>query len=168
MKILVNGVNIIQTVHAQKRILLDTMILCYAHDRLNPYYKEASLIIKASLSGFIKAYISYQNLVEFYSIITGKRVKKPLAPKEAGELCMLYDKSVVIGKLLPKASTYNETFKFAKEQAVVNGDVFDCVLAYTARGNVDTIWTENTRHFKKYPFLKVENPLEWKWEETRY
>jgi len=39
------------------------------------------------------------------------------------------------------------------------------VLAYTAKGNVDTIWTENKQHFEKYTFLSVENPLEWAWKE---
>jgi len=38
--------------------------------------------------------------------------------------------------------------------------VFDCLLAYTARGRVDTIWTDNTKHFTAYPFLKTEPPLD--------
>jgi len=165
MRILVDDVDVVQSVHARKRILLDTMILCYAHDRLNPCYAEASLIIKASIRGLIETYVSYQNLVEFYSVITGKRVKKPLTPEEAAELCGLYEKSVAIGKLLPNVATYVEAFESARDLSIVNGDVFDCVLAHTARGNVDTIWTENTQHFEEYAFLGVENPLEWKWEE---
>jgi len=165
MRILVEDVDVAQSVHAKKRILLDTMILCYAHDRLSPYHTTASLIIKASISGLIETFVSYQNLVEFYSIITGKRVKKPLAPREAAELCVLYDKSVAIRKLLPTASTYGEAFESAEELSIVNGDVFDCLLAHTAKEKVDTIWTENTQHFKEYAFLSVENPLEWKWEE---
>ena len=165
MRILVNDVEIMQSVHARKKIVLDTMILCYAHDRLSPYYVKASLIIKASINGMIKTYVSYQNLAEFYSIITGRRVKKPLTPREAAELCSLYEKSVAIGKLLPTTVTYSEAFESAKDLSVVDGDVFDCVLAHTARGNIDTIWTENTQHFKEYAFLSAENPLEWRWEE---
>jgi len=46
MRILVNGSDITQGVYAQKRILLDTMILRYAHDRLSPYHAKASLIVK--------------------------------------------------------------------------------------------------------------------------
>ena len=63
------------------------------------------------------------------------------------------------GKLLPSATAYRETFESAKHLSIVDGDIFDCVLAYTCMGNVDTLWTENTKHFKKYSFLKVENPL---------
>jgi len=165
MRILVNDVDVVQSVHAQKRILLDTMILCYAHDRLSLYYAKASFIVKASISGLIETYVCYQNLAEFYSIITGKRVKKPLTPKEAAELCTHYEKSVAIRKLLPTTATYSEAFQSAKDPSIVNGDIFDCALAHTARGNVDTIWTENTQHFKGYTFLNAENPLEWKWEE---
>jgi len=165
MRILVNDVEVVQSVHARKKILLDTMILCYAHDRLSPYYAEASLIIKASISGLIETYVSYQNLVEFYSVITGRRVKKPLTSGEAAELCGLYEESVAIGKLLPTAAIYIEAFKSARDLSIVNGDVFDRVLAHTARGNVDTIWTENTQHFEEYAFLSAENPLEWKWKE---
>lgn len=165
MKILVNGSDITQSLYDQKRILLDTMILCYAHDRLSPCHSKASLIVKTSINGLIKAYISYQSLLEFYSIMTGKRVKKPLTPQEAAELCILYAKSVAITKLLPTPATYSETFESAEDSSVVDGDVFDCVLAHTARGNADTIWTENIRHFKKYSFISAENPLEWKWEE---
>jgi hypothetical protein len=78
---------------------------------------------------------------------------------------MLYGKSVAIGKLLSTTATYGEAFESAGHLSTVNGDVFDCVLALTAKGKVDTIWTENTQHFKEYAFLSVENPLKWKWEE---
>lgn len=165
MRISVDGVDVVQSVHARKSILLDTMILCYAHDRLSPYHAEASLIIKASISGLIKTHVSYQNLLEFYSVMTGKRVRKPLTPREAAELCKLYEESVAIKKLPPTVDAYRETFKWAGETSIVDGEVFDCVLAYTAKRNVDTIWTENKQHFKKYAFLSVENPLEWTWKE---
>lgn len=165
MGILVNDVEVTQSVHAQKRILLDTMILCYAHDSLNPHHAKASLIIKASIGGLIKAYVSCQNLAEFYSIMTGKKVEKSLTPEEAAELCLLYEKSVTIEKLLPTATAYAEAFESARGLSLLNGDIFDCILAHTAKKNADTIWTENIQHFKEYAFLNVENPLEWRWEE---
>jgi len=55
------------------------MILCYAHDRSSPHHDAAALIIKASINGWIRAFISHQNLLEFYYIMTGKRVKNPLS-----------------------------------------------------------------------------------------
>lgn len=165
MRMLVDGTDVTQSIHAKKRILLDTMILCYAHDRLSQYHGEASLIVKASVSGLIEAYVSYQNLLEFYSVMTGKRVKKPLTPREAAELCRLYSKSVAIKKLVSSSAMYYKAFESAEELSIVDGDIFDCVLAHTGEGNVDTMWTENVRHFEKYRFMSVENPFGWKWEE---
>jgi len=165
MRMLVDGTDVTQSIHAKKRILLDTMILCYAHDRLSQYHGEASLIVKASVSGLIEAYVSHQNLLEFYSVMTGKRVKKPLTPREAAELCRLYLKSVAIKKLVSSSAMYCKAFESAEESSIVDGDIFDCVLAHTGKGNVDTIWTENVRHFEKYRFMSAENPFGWKWEE---
>jgi predicted nucleic acid-binding protein len=162
---LVDGTDVTQSIHAKKRILLDTMILCYAHDRLSQYHGEASLIVKASVSGLIEAYVSYQNLLEFYSVMTGKRVKKPLAPGEAAELCRLYLESVAIKKLVSSSAVYCKAFESAEESSIVDGDIFDCVLAHTGEGNVDTMWTENVKRFEKYRFMSVENPFGWKWEE---
>jgi len=86
MRILVDGVDVAESVHASKKILLDTMILCYAHDRSSPHHDAAALIIKASINGWIRAFISHQNLLEFYSIMTGKKVKNPLSSDEAAEI----------------------------------------------------------------------------------
>jgi hypothetical protein len=52
--------------------------------------------------------------MEFYSAMTGKKAKKPLTPKEAAELCMLYNRSVAIRKIFPTAATYSEIFESAK------------------------------------------------------
>lgn len=72
---------------------------------------------------------------------------------------------MAVGKILPITATSSEAFESARDLSLADGDVFDCVLAYTAKGKVDAIWTEKTEHFKAYSFLGVENPLEWKWEE---
>ncbi|MEM1990901.1 MAG: hypothetical protein QW782_09775, partial [Candidatus Bathyarchaeia archaeon] len=135
------------------------------HDRSSQYHSAASLIVKASVSGLIRAFVSYQNLLEFYSIMTGKKVKNPLSSDEAAEICMLYEESVNIGKLLPSAVAYRAALESARRLSIVDGEIFDCILAHTCEGNIDTLWTENTRHFKRYSFLEVENPLEWRWEE---
>jgi len=44
------------------------------------------------------------------------------------------------------------------------GDIFDAMLAFTAKNEVDFLWTENISDLKRFEFLKVENPLTWKWE----
>jgi len=101
MKISVDGVELSEGTHAKKQILIDTMILCYAHDRLSPHNPEASLIMKASINGIINAHLGYQNLAEFYSVITGRRVERPMVPAQAARLCRLYEECVDIKLLLP-------------------------------------------------------------------
>lgn len=166
MKIFIDGWELSESTHAKKQILIDTMILCYAHDRLSPHNPMASLIMKAAINGIINAHLAYQNLAEFYSVITGRRVERPMAPAQAARLCRLYEECVDIKILLPTEEAYREALKTAEDRQVTGGDIFDSILAYTARGKVDTIWTDNTKHFKAYSFLKAENPLKWEWKET--
>jgi len=166
MKTSVDGIELPESTHPRKKILIDTMILCYAHDRLSPHNPRASLIMKAAIYGNIDAHLSYQNLAEFYSVVTGRRVERQIAPAQAARLCRLYEECVDIKILLPTAEAYGEALNTAEDRQVTGGDIFDCILAYTARGKVDTIWTDNTKHFTAYSFLKAENPLKWEWKET--
>lgn len=166
MKTFVDGRELSNSIHTKKQILIDTMILCYAHDHLSPHNPQASLIMKAAINGNINAHLAYQNLAEFYSVLTGKRVKRPMAPAQAAKLCKLYEECVDIKILLPTKEAYRAALKTAEDRQVTGGNIFDCILAYTARGKADTIWTDNTKHFHAYSFLKAENPLRWDWEET--
>jgi predicted nucleic acid-binding protein len=166
MKISVDGRALSEGDHKSKTILIDTMILCYAHDMISPHNPKASIITKAAVMGLINAHLTYQNLAEFYSVITGKRVKRPISPGSAANLCRLYQECANIKFLLPTEQTYTDALKTAEAQQMEGGDIFGSILAHTAKGKVDTIWTDNTKHFESYPFLKAENPLKWKWEEA--
>ena len=145
-----------------RRILLDTMILCYAHDVLSPYREKAKLLILAGLRGLYIPYVSVQNILEFYSVVTSRKVKKPLSPAKASRIAVMYLSSKRIKKLYPK--NIKEALEYAAENNVKNGDVFDVVLAYTAKGEVDYVWTQNVSDFRNFEFFKVENPLEFKIE----
>ena len=134
------------------------MILCYAHDALSPYREKAKLLILAGLKGLYVPYVSVQNLLEFYSVVTSKRVKKPLSPGKAFEIANTYLSSKKIKKLYPR--NLKEALKYAAENDVKSGDIFDVVLAYTANGEVDYLWTQNVSDFENFEFLRVENPLE--------
>ena len=157
MRIYVNGKVFEETEYYGKRILLDTMVLCYAHDVLSPYREKAKLVILAGLKGLYIPYISVQNILEFYSVVTSRRVRKPLSPAKASEIANTYLSSRKIRKLYPR--NLKKALKYAAENNVKNGDVFDVVLAYTAKGEVDYLWTQNVSDFENFEFLKVENPL---------
>ncbi|RLE90369.1 MAG: hypothetical protein DRJ46_04050 [Thermoprotei archaeon] len=163
MRILVDGRPIEETEHYGKGVLIDTMIICYAYDPLSPMHRKAKAVMAAVLLGYVHGHVSYQNLAEFYSIMTGKRVKNPLTPREALRIVEALIKSRRLVKLAP--ANYEEALRHAAKLGLRNGDVFDAVLAYTCKGVVDYVWTENVEDFRYYrSFLAVENPLEWGWE----
>jgi len=162
MKIYVNGAPFEKTKYFGKRILLDTMILCYAHDKLSPHRQTCKLMIEAGLNGLYKLHLAYQNIVEFYSVITSKRVLNPLPPSEASKIALSYIESSSIIKLKPKG--YGEAVLEASRLNLRGGEIFDAILAFTAKGEVDFLWTENVSDLGRFNFLRVENPLTWKWE----
>ena len=114
MKTYVDGTDLSESTHPTKKILIDTTILCYAHDRAR-----------------------------------------------AARLTRLYEECVDIKTLLPTEETHREALNTAEDQQATGGDIFDRILAHTAKGKVDTIWTDNTKRFTSYLFLKTENPLKW-------
>jgi predicted nucleic acid-binding protein len=62
--------------------------------------------------------------------------------------------------LNPSVVTPIDVFKNMKEFILSKAQVFDCVLAVTAKeNNVDTIYTENVTDFKHFKFVKVKNPF---------
>jgi len=163
MRILVNGAPIERTPHYRKKVLIDTMILCYAYDPLSLAHEQAKAVLTAALLGYVEGYVSYQNLAEFYSVMTSSRVKRPLAPHEAYRIIEALARSRRLAKLAP--SNYVDALRHAARLGLRGGEVFDAVLAYTCRGIVDYIWTENVDDFQHYAsFLEAENPLEWEWE----
>ena len=77
MKIAVDGKDVADTKYAREKILLDTNLLVFAHNRGSQHYSKASCILVASLQGGLKAYVSSQNLLEFYSVMTNPSKIKP-------------------------------------------------------------------------------------------
>jgi len=143
------------------RILLDTNILAHAHNKSSPYQDEAGKILVGALKGELEAFVSPQVIYELYAVITDqRRVEYPLSPGEAAELCVDLWESKDLGKLNLTPLMTRDALLLAGELGLRGGEVFDCVLAVTARENdVYEIYTQNTRDFAKYPFLKVVNPL---------
>jgi len=143
------------------RIILDTNILVYTHNRSSPKQEKASSILRKILKKELEAVITPQILYEFYSVITNsKQVEHPLPPREAIDICIDLLEAQEIEKIMPSLITTKTAFKLAKELGLKGSQIFDCVLAVTANENgVETIYTENTKDFERYDFLIVENPL---------
>ena len=143
------------------KILLDTNILVHAYNKSSPNQKIASKILKQAIKREIEAYLTPQILYEFYAVVTdSKRVENPMKLGEAADLCLELGECREIEKINATQKTPNEVFGLAKEQKLVKGRIFDCIIAVTAQENkIDTIYTENVADFEKYGFIKVLNPF---------
>jgi len=143
------------------KILLDTNILVHAYNKASPHQKKASGVIKKALRGEIQAYLTVQVLYEFFAIVTNpKRVEYPMTSEEAADLCRDLWECREIEKVNPTVLAPHEIFKLVKELKLSRGEIFDCVLAVTAKENkISVIYTENVGDFRSYNFLKTVNPL---------
>jgi predicted nucleic acid-binding protein len=143
------------------KILLDTNILVHAYNKSSPHQDQASKIIRQAMKGETDVCLSPQVLYEFFAVVTSaKRVEHPISPLEAANLCIDLWECNEIEKLNPSKIAPIEIFEFVKELNLSKAEIFDCVLAVTAKENdVDIIVTENIADFKGYKFVKAVNPF---------
>jgi predicted nucleic acid-binding protein len=169
MRIVVAGQDVEKTPYAAQKVLLDTNVLVYAHNKSSPDYTQASCILIASTQGSINAYVSDQNLLEFYSVMTNSSKVTPCSPLlEVQEICIDLWESRKIRKVYPKEKATIEAIRIAAVNRVKGAQIFDCAIALTARDNhVDYIWTDNVSGFKQLGFVNAENPLIRNWQLIR-
>lgn len=139
---------------------IDTNILIYKFDAASIYQSEAKIFIAESLKKG-KIAIAEFTLFEFYSLITdGGKVKTPLDPFEANAIIQDFYESEDFEVLsLLNENLYN-MFSYAKEKNIKHNDVYDLKIAYTLKINgIKTIYTANTKDFKRFDFLEAINPF---------
>lgn len=142
-------------------LLVDTNVLAYAHDSTSKNHRKALELRNAALSGKSEVCISYQNIIELYSVLTHPlKLSKPYVPAVAAELCELYIGSKNLQKIAPTEQTYLEALRLAGPLGATSAKIFDCLLVATALENgVDTICTENTKDFERFKSIKAVNPF---------
>jgi len=142
-------------------LLFDTNVLAYAHDSASKNHEEALRLRNAVLKGELDACVSYQNIVELYSVLTNPiKLARPYTASEASELCELYLDTKNLAKIVPTEQTYSEALRLAGKIGATSAKVFDCLLAATAKENgVKTIYTENTKDFGLFGFVQAVNPF---------
>jgi predicted nucleic acid-binding protein len=130
--------------------LIDTNIWMHALSKDSPKKQKAQDVTNL-LMGLGEAAMSIQNTLELYSAMT-----KTLSCEEAAYWSDHFLDTVSIRKIEPKIQDAKEAIATAKEKGVKRSEVFDILLAITAKNNgIDTILTENPKHFKDLG-LKVE------------
>lgn len=166
MRIRIDREDLEKTSYVAEKILLDTNLLVYAHNRASPHYPQASCILVASTRGPLNAYVSSQNILEFYSVMTNpRRVRPTPPPHEIQEICSDLWASRRLQKIFPRERTAIEAVKTAAAKGLRGPQIFDCVLALTSRDNqVDRIWTDNVGDFRRFEFVTAENPLTKNWK----
>lgn len=129
----------------------------------------AAEVLKDALQGKLEASITPQIIYELYAVVTdGRRIEHPLPPVEAADICLDLWESRALEKLTPTSMAFRGVLSLAERLELKGGDIFDCVLAITAKENqVETLYTQNTDDFKGYQFLEVLNPLDQHAREAR-
>ncbi|HWP93380.1 MAG TPA: PIN domain-containing protein [Thermodesulfobacteriota bacterium] len=142
---------------------IDTNILVYAFNLDSPLNPKAHAFLKEEvLTGSISTCLPYQSLYEFYSVITNaRRVEKPLPTGQAREIIETYIRAKNIPKIYPRKSNLRNVINLLSNYDIAGQDIFDLVFVATLLDNgVDGIITRNTKHFARFEFLNVMNPLD--------
>lgn len=144
-----------------KLSLLDTNILVYADNIDSPYHEKAEKIREEAKLGRIKVCVSFQNLLEFYSVMTNpKRIENCLSPEEANQEVEKYLSTKIIRKIGPKPTTLGIAIKLNQKLKVVGQKMFDLFLAATMLDNgVKKILTANEGDFKGFDEIEAINPF---------
>ena len=143
------------------RTLLDTNILVHAYNSESPVHRAAREVLRDALTGNLEAVITPQVLYEFYAVSTDpRRVSSPLEPQVAAAICRDLALSPEMEKIHTSEASTEEALSLAEAHGLRGPDVFDCVLAATAKqGGVRRIYTENVADFARFGFLEAVNPL---------
>jgi len=142
---------------------IDANILVYAYNLDSPLNLKAYTFLKEeALAGNLRACLPYQSLYEFYSIVTNpRRVERPLEPTKAKEIIETYMKARNIPKIYPRKSNLRNVLDLLSKYNISRQEIFDVVFVATLLDNgVDGIITRNAKHFSRFEFLKVLNPLD--------
>jgi predicted nucleic acid-binding protein len=130
--------------------LIDTNILVHAVDEESPLMQRARDVLNY-YAGAGEAAVALQSVLEMYSALT-----KSMDLKKA----RLAAERVLEGSGFKKVHSDKEDFlnalALAEKHSLRRSDVFDALLAATAKRNgIDTILTENPKHFERLG-IKVE------------
>lgn len=140
--------------------LLDTNILVYAVNEDSEFHAAASGIYSKVLDGSIQACISLQNLIEFYSIITSRRVQNPLPAKIAFDEIDKYIADQRIKKIQFNGDALIALRELATKYNVTAQNIYDLkIVATMLVHDIGEIITANDKDFEKFSEIKVANPF---------
>jgi len=139
--------------------MVDANVLVYAHNQDSPFYPQASTLLTGLVEtgGFC---VSSLVLHEFFSVITdGRKMENPLSSDTAFSIIGAYGDSEVID-LLPADESAFFSWLRKTRPAIKRYGIYDAFIAYTMFENgVSTLYTNNSKDFKKFEFVEAINPF---------
>jgi len=134
--------------------LVDTNVLVYAYDSSSDKHQQCKQIVAECWRGERKGAVAFQNLTEFYFVITTK-VRKPPPTSFAERLISDFLASDRWVKLPLTKFSLLEGVRLSRQYGI---PVWDALIAAVMRENqIDEIITDD-RHFSKVDWLKVLIP----------
>jgi predicted nucleic acid-binding protein len=142
------------------KMLIDTNILVYAHNLDSPYRPQSKETIRRAIAGDFTGYLSIQNLVEFFSVITNpKRAPNPLSTSDALKEVRNYLDAAEIEVLYPTSKTAEILVGLVEKYQVSRGDIFDCILvAMMQEYYLEGIYTFDVSSFSRFEGIRALEP----------
>ena len=134
-------------------VFIDTNIIAYAYDKSEPRkHLKCVKIIEQGFMGEKNFYISNQILAELASVLLNK-IQKTLPEKDVKEIIEEFNLSNEWKKL-------NYTTSTVEKAVTATTPFWDSLIAETMKeNNISTIYTENTKDFKKISGINTINPV---------
>lgn len=142
------------------KVLLDTNILVYAHHKSSPHHNKAQKVI-LSLIAKKDGFCSWQNLLEFYNVVTDKRkVPYPFTPNEVLNIISKYQQSG-LNIISPSSKSYKIALSVGQDLRLLGKQrIFDALIVATMKEwDIATIYTNDVAHFSAFSNIKTINPL---------
>ena len=139
------------------KAIIDTNLIVYAFDLSETRKRNVcKKLIEDVFKGKRKMYISNQILGEFFNVVT-RFVKRPLSIEHAKEIVKGIIESENWIKVNYTVKTIEKALGLVEK---FNIGFWDALIVATMMENdIDVIYTENEKDFKKVPGIKVINPI---------
>lgn len=136
---------------------VDTNILVYSVNQTSVFHEKASEFLKKARSDHIQAVITWQNVSEFYAVVTdSKRFPKPMAAKNFVAYIETMINTELVRLVLPNKDTGGVFLDLIRKIKPVGQKVHDLFLAATFMSNgVETLVTENGKDFEGIGGIKA-------------
>ncbi len=141
-----------------KKSLIDTNILIYAHDSDSSFFEKSYAFMKEQIVSDNVCF-SNQNFIEAYRIWTQK-LKRPINANQAWEIYDYY-RQLGVKILYSTPKSYALLKNLALKYDIVGVHIFDAQLVATMiEFGIKRLYTVNTKDFVIFKELEVVNPFE--------